>query len=415
MKLEFGFGNGIQSVNIDSRHIIKQLLPFGAPLPESERGEIERALNAPVGSGTLESIFRPGETVAIVISDITRPMPSYKVLIPIIDRLNKAGIPDSDITVVSALGSHRHQTREELSRLAGEECIRRVRVIDSDPDDCIRFGFTSRGTPVDITRSVALADRRICVGNVEFHYFAGFSGGYKAIMPGCSTPAAIQSNHKMMTENGAYAGNIDTNPLRKDIDEAGRMVGVDYILNVVLDEHKNIVKAYAGDPVSAHRMACDYLRKMFGIPVGQKADIVICSQGGAPKDLNLYQTQKALDNAKHAVKDGGIIILVGACQEGLGGSVFEKWMTEARNPDELITNIRKNFVLGGHKAAAIAMVLKKADIFMVSKIDHKLVKNIFMKPFDTLNGAYLAAQRRFHGEGTVITMPFGGSTLPITD
>ena len=384
MKLEFGFGNGIQSVNIDGSHIIKQLLPFNAVLPESELAEIERALDEPVGCGTIGSIFRPGETVAIVISDITRPMPSYKVLIPLIDRLNKAGIKDEDITVVSALGSHRHQTRDELTRLAGKECISRVKVIDSDPDDCIRYGFTSRGTPVDITRSVALADRRICVGNVEFHYFAGFSGGYKAIMPGCSTPDAIQSNHRLMVEQGAYAGNIDDNPLRKDIDEAGRMVGVDFILNVVLDEHKNIVKAYSGDPVLAHRIACDYLRKLFGIPIESKADIVICSQGGAPKDLNLYQTQKALDNAKHAVKDGGIIILVGACQEGLGGSVFERWMKESSSPDELIRKIRENFVLGGHKAAAIAMVLKKADIYMVSKMEPELVKSIFLKPFSTL-------------------------------
>ncbi len=415
MKLDFGYGNGIQSVNISDKHIIRQLLPLKAPECGSEYAEIERALDEPLGSGTIGSIFRPGETVAIVISDVTRPMPSYKVLKSIIDRLNKAGIPDDKITVVSALGSHRHQTKEELMHLAGEECFRRVRVIDSDPDDCLSYGKTSHGTPVDITRSVAEADRRICVGNVEFHYFAGFSGGYKAIMPGCSTPKAIRFNHSMMTEIGAHAGNIDTNPLRADIDEAGKMVGVDFILNVVLDEHKKIVKAYAGDPVIAHRAACEYLRGMFGIPIDRRADIVICSQGGAPKDLNLYQTQKALDNAKHAVKDGGIIILVGACQEGLGGNVFEKWMTGAASPDELIVKIRENFVLGGHKAAAIAMVLKKADIYMVSKMDEKLVRSIFMKPFSTLKGAYAAAQRKFHGEGTVITMPYGGSTLPINE
>ncbi|MBO4327048.1 MAG: nickel-dependent lactate racemase [Clostridia bacterium] len=415
MKLDFGYGKGIQSVHVAEKHVLKQLLPLCTETTVSEHDEIERALSEPLGCPVIERLFKPGEKVAVVISDITRPMPSYKVLISIIDRLNKAGIPDNDITVVSALGSHRHQTQEELVRLAGEECYKRVRVVDSDPDDCIRFGVTSRGTPVDITRIVAKADRRICVGNVEFHYFAGFSGGYKAIMPGCSTPGAIQSNHRLMTEAGAYAGNIDTNPLREDIDEAGRMTGVDFILNVVLDEHKKIVKAFAGDPVIAHREACDHLRKMFGVPIEKRADIVICSQGGAPKDLNLYQTQKALDNAKHAVKDGGVIILVGACQEGLGGSVFENWMRSAASPDELISRIRENFVLGGHKAAAIAMVLKKAEIFMVSEMDPKLVKSIFLKPYSTLSGAYRAAQKKFGGRGTVITMPYGGSTLPITE
>ncbi len=413
MKLEFGYGKGIQTVNIAEKHLLKQLLPLSGEGGIDEYAEIERALNEPVGSDIIESLFKPGEKVAIVISDITRPMPSYKVLMHIIDRLNKAGIPDSDITVVSALGSHRRQTKEELIRLAGKECFERVKVVDSDPDDCVRFGVTRRGTPVDITRAVAEADKRICVGNVEFHYFAGFSGGYKAIMPGCSTPAAIQSNHKLMTKDGSVAGNLDTNQLREDIDEAGKMVGVDFILNVVLDEHKNIVKAYAGDPVLAHRSACEFLSNMYGVPIEKKADIVICSQGGFPKDLNLYQTQKALDNAKHAVRDGGVIILAGACQEGLGGSVFEEWMTDAASPDDLIKRLNQQFVLGGHKAAAIAMVLKKAEIYLVSEMDPKLVKNIFFRPFSTIRGAYAAAQHKFKGNGTVITMPFGGSTLPI--
>ena len=232
-------------------------------------------------------------------------------------------------------------------------------------------------------------------------------------MPGCSTPAAIQSNHKLMTREGSVAGNIDTNQLREDIDEAGKMAGADFILNVVLDEHKNIVKAFAGDPVLAHRSACAYLSGMYGVSLEEKADIVICSQGGSPKDLNLYQTQKALDNAKHAVRDGGVIILAGACQEGLGGSVFEEWMTGAETPDDLIERINQHFVLGGHKAAAIAMVLKKADIYLVSEMDPWLVKKIFFRPFSTIRGAYAAAQHRFGGSGTVITMPFGGSTLPI--
>jgi nickel-dependent lactate racemase len=413
MRLEYGFGSGIQSVDVADEHIISQLLPLSVRAPESEPGEVERALDEPVAAGRIEDIFKPGEKVAIVTSDVTRPMPTYKVIVPLLNRLNKAGIPDKDITVVSALGSHRRQTEEEHIRLVGQECYGRVKVVDSDPDDCVHYGTTVRGTPVDITRTVAESDRIICLGNVEFHYFAGFSGGVKAIMPGCSTPSAIQCNHRLMTDERSCAGNIDTNPLRDDIEEAGRMVGVDYILNVVLDEHKKIVKAYAGDPVKAHREACEFLRNMFGIRIPQRADIVICSQGGKPKDLNLYQTQKALDNAKHAVKKGGVIILVGACSEGLGGSVFEQWMTEAKTPQELIDRLNHKFVLGGHKAAAIAMVLKNADIYMVSEMDPDLVKNIFMKPFRTVSGAYRAAQAKFGGKGTVISMPFGGSTLPL--
>ena len=143
-----------------------------------------------------------------------------------------------------------------------------------------------------------------------------------------------------------------------------------------------------------------------------RADIVIVSQGGAPKDLNLYQTQKALDNAKHAVKDGGIIILAGSCREGLGEKTFEEWLTGAKSPDELIERIRREFRLGGHKAAVIAMVLMRAEIFLVSDLDPGLVKNIFMTPYSTIQEAYEAAARKIGPDASVLVMPFGGSTLP---
>ena len=193
--------------------------------------------------------------------------------------------------------------------------------MDSDPDDCVSYGMTSRGTPVDITRIVAEADRRILLGNIEYHYFAGYSGGAKAIMPGVSTRAAIQANHSRMVLPEAKAGALETNPLRMDIEEAGAMVGIDFILNVVLSEHKEILKAVAGDAVKAHREGCRFLDKLYRKELKAPADIVLVSQGGAPKDLNLYQTQKALDNAKHAVKDGGVIILIGSCKDARDGGL----------------------------------------------------------------------------------------------
>jgi nickel-dependent lactate racemase len=279
-------------------------------------------------------------------------------------------------------------------------------------EDCIHLGVTSAGTPVDITRSVAQADRRICLGNIEYHYFAGYSGGAKAIMPGVSTRAAIQSNHSMMVLEEACAGNLDTNPLRKDIEEAADICGVDFILNVVLDEHKEIICAVAGDVTAAHRAGCAFLDTLYQKKIETRADIVIVSQGGAPKDLNLYQTQKALDNAKHAVRDGGIVILVGSCKAGLGEHVFEEWLTSAQKPRDLIERIRREFRLGGHKAAAIAMVLEHAEIYLVSDLEPDFVKQLFMRPFDTVQSAYDAAAAKLGSDASVLVMPYGGSTLP---
>ena len=414
MEFELGFGTCTQRLDVPDENLICVLLPNPVNHDLMGTDEVARALQNPIGTPRIGEIVHPGETVAIVTSDITRPLPSYQILPLLLDELFQAGIWAEDVTVVFGLGSHRKQTPEEQKKLVGESVYARVKCIDGDDSDCVHFGTTSRGTPVDIVRPVAEADRRICLGNIEYHYFAGYSGGAKAIMPGVSTRAAIQSNHSRMVEAAAAAGRLAGNPVREDIEEAAQMVGVDFIVNVVLDEHKKIVRAVAGDLVQAHREGCRSLDRLYGKPIASRADIVVVSQGGAPKDLNLYQTQKALDNAKHAVNKGGVIILVGSCKEGLGEHVFEEWMTQSPNAHSMIDRVQKDFQLGGHKAAAIAMVLEDADIYLVSELDPAFVKTIFLTPFADVQSAFDAALQKCGEEASVIVMPYGGSTLPLS-
>ncbi|MCI8549486.1 MAG: nickel-dependent lactate racemase [Lachnospiraceae bacterium] len=413
MKLEFGYGKGMQAVNIPDENLLAVL--ESNEMTHRRQGEeaVRHGLSNPIGTGKLCEMVRPGQKVAIVTSDISRPLPSYMVLPVLLDELYGAGVAREDITVVLALGSHRNHTEEERRRLVGERCYREVEVVDSDPEDCIHFGITKRGTPVDITRKVAESDFRICLGNIEFHYFAGYSGGAKAIMPGVSTPAAIQANHRLMVKEEACAGKMEGNPVREDIEEAGEIFGIDFIVNVVLDEHKQIVFCVAGDVKEAHRAGCRYLDRMYRKEIPARADIVLVSQGGAPKDANLYQTQKALDNAKHAVKKGGTIILMGACEEGLGSQVFEEWLVTAPTAHSMVERIGKEFELGGHKAAAMGIVMENARIDLVSEMDPQFVKSIFMNPAPSAQAAFDQAMER-HGPGAaVIAMPFGGSTLPM--
>ena len=412
MKLELGFGPGMQSVEVKDANIKSILTPNEVSYDLTGEAEVRRALAEPIGSPALKDIVKAGEKIAIITSDITRPCPSYVMMPPLLDELYEAGIKPEDITLVFALGSHRKHTDAERLTLAGQRAYNEINCVDGDPATAVHMCVTQRGTPVDIVEVVAKADRRICLGNIEYHYFAGYSGGAKAIMPGVSTRAAIQSNHRMMVDPLACAGNITTNPLRADIEEAADICGVDFILNVVLDEHKKIIKAVAGDVTAAHRAGCKFLDSLYEKKIPERADIVIVSQGGAPKDLNLYQTQKALDNAKHAVKKGGIIILVGACQEGLGERVFEDWILRAKKPADLIEWVRTDFKLGGHKAAAIAMVLENADIYLVSKMDPELVRKSFLTPYDSVQEAYDAATKKLGADASVIVMPYGGSTLP---
>lgn len=412
MRLEFGFGNTIQSVEVPERNVMDVLLPNAVALDQTGVTEVLRALNEPIGSPKLRDIVKPGEKIAVVTSDITRPMPTSLVMPAILDELYGAGIQPEDITLVFGLGIHRGHTEEERRKLAGERAWREIRCVDSTPDDCVHLGTTKAGTPIDISRAVAEADRRVCLGNIEYHYFAGYSGGGKAIMPGVSNGRAIEQNHRMMVLNEASAGRLLGNPIREDIEEGAAKCGIDFILNVVLDEHKQVVKAVAGDSVKAHREGCRFLDTFYLKEIPQRADIVLVSQGGAPKDLNLYQTQKALDNAKHAVKKDGIVILIGSCKEGLGEPVFEEWITTCDSPHALVDRVRADFKLGGHKAAAIAMVLEDADIYLVSEMDPDFVRKIHLKPFATAQEALYAAFKKLGPDATVLAMPYGGSTLP---
>lgn len=412
MKLEFGFGAGFQTAEVPEQNLLAVLHANDVPQGLTGEAEVRRALAEPIGSPRLGNIVRPGEKIAIVTSDVTRPMPTYKVMPALLDELYAAGVKAEDITLVFALGSHRRQTDEERRKLAGERAWNEIACVDSDSADCVHMGVTTAGTPVDITRTVAEADRRICLGNIEYHYFAGYSGGVKAIMPGVSTRDAIQSNHSMMVRPEACAGALDSNPLRVDIEEAGAICGVDFILNVVLSEHKEILRAVAGHPVQAHRVGCAFLDALYLKELPQAADIVLVSQGGAPKDLNLYQTQKALDNARHAVKPGGVIILIGSCREGLGERVFEEWMTTSPSPAAMIERVGRDFQLGGHKAAAIAMTLEKAQVWLVSELEPDFVRSIFLTPQPSVQEALDRAFEALGPDATVLAMPYGGSTLP---
>jgi len=373
---------------------------------------VQKALQNPIQSRRLNEIVRKGEKIAIITSDITRPMPSARVLPFVLDELSSAGIPPSDIVIIFALGNHRSHTEEEKKMLVGEEIFKKYECIDSD-GPMIRLGITANGTPVDIFERVVKVDKRICLGNIEYHYFAGYSGGAKAIMPGVSTREAIQANHRHMTDPNAIAGKIENNPVRTDIESVLNFISVDFIVNVILDEHKKIVRCVAGDVIAAHRQGCRYLDQMYSVEIPEKADIVLVSPGGYPKDINLYQAQKALDNAKNAVRNGGSILWIASAKEGLGEKNFEEWMLRHNNPSEMIDHIQKEFVLGGHKAAAIAMVMQKATVILYSELNPDLVRKIKLESTQNPQETLERLINQYGQNASIIAMPYGGATLPI--
>jgi len=376
------------------------------PAPADEEAEIRRALAEPIGAPRLRELAAAASSAVVVVSDVTRPCPSYKFLPALLEELRP--LPPGAVTIVFALGGHRPHTPEEQCALVGEEVAASgVRLLDLDRDDCVAVGTTSRGTPLAVFRPYLEADLRVCTGNIDYHYFAGFSGGAKAVVPGICAHETIRANHGMMLHEAAKAGVLEGNPVREDIDEAGGLIGIDFILNVVLDEERRVLRAVAGDHLAAHRAGVAFYDARCDLRVDEAADVVVASPGGTPKDMNLYQAQKTLDNVAGAVREGGTVVLVARCREGLGNAVFEEWMTGMRTPGDLVDRIRREFVLGGHKAAAIAALLQRVRLFLVSELPDDLVTAMHMTPFPDVGAAVAAALARAGRDARVLVVPHG--------
>lgn len=419
VRIALPYGDAELTVDVPAANLQGVLWPAQGSEAAGERESSEdallrEALSQPIGTPRLRDLARPGGRVAIVTSDLTRPCPSERLLPPVLEELAAAGVRDEDITVVMALGLHRPMTTAEMEIAVGEEVCRRVRVLNHDPDDTVKLGTTSAGTPVEIYRPVVEADQRFCLGNLEFHYFAGYSGGAKAILPGCASRATVTANHAMMVRPEAAAGRLEGNPVRADLEEGLAMVGVDFILNVVIDGTRHrIAGAVAGDVTAAHRQGCEMVARWGMVPIDRQARVVLVSAGGYPKDLNLYQAQKALDNAAYAVAPGGVLILVARCEEGFGNQTFEDWLLGARSPDELLERIQQDFVLGGHKAAAVAAVQKRSEIYLVSALPRNLVQRCGLTPFADPSSALKAALAKLGHDASLLVLPQGGSVLPV--
>lgn len=342
----------------------------------NEKNIIDKALKNPVGSVKLSELSKGSKNACIIVSDITRPCPSYKFLPSILQELISGGVDYKDIKIILALGIHRKHNEIEKKQLVGDFCYEKVKIMDSNPLLTRKIGTTSFGTPVEVFKEVLNNNLLIATGNIEYHYFAGYSGGAKAVMPGICSRNSIQANHKMMLDEKSVAGNYLDNPIRRDIEEAGKLVGIDFIFNVILDEHKKIIDAIAGSNNEAWIEGVKRYNSLYNIEVASRADIVIVSPGGFPKDINLYQAQKALDNVKDLAEEGGTIILIALCNERFGEDVFENWMEDARDYELICRRLKENFELGGHKAVAISKVTSSKNVFLYSDFDKKTTQKM---------------------------------------
>ncbi|MCJ7443503.1 MAG: nickel-dependent lactate racemase [Methanotrichaceae archaeon] len=379
---------------------------FPKELPAASETEIDGAIDMPIGNG-LENF--EGSSASILVSDITRPAPSHLMVPPLCSRLEKLGI--SYVRVIFALGSHRRMASEE-ERFLLKECSY-LPHLQHDMTRCINIGQTSRGTPVEILEEVAASDMIIGTGNIEYHYYAGYSGGAKAILPGTSSERSIVKNHELMRDPLSVSGRFDS-PVRQDMEEAAGIAGLDFILNVVLNSKKEIVKAVAGNFIKAHRSGVEIVDQMYRRIV-EPAEIVVACAGGRPKDINLFQAHKALDNAKGAAVEGGTIILLAECIEGYGNLAFERWAKEASCAADCLERFGREYEFGGHKAALIAKESLRHNLILVSSMSKKETEKSFFKHAKNLDDA-LAMARKQHGkDAKMLVIPYGDLTRAIAN
>jgi nickel-dependent lactate racemase len=411
------YGRTDVCVRIPARNFLGSITPKELAGAADAKAEIERALNSPFGSKKLGEIAKPESKVAIVVDDATRHSPREVMLLPVLAELNAAGVKDEQITVIFGCGTHRAVTKEEAFKLLGEETCKRVKFVSHDcraQDDLVYAGKTkSHGNEIHLNRIFAEADVKILLGDVGFHYYAGYGGGRKSVLPAVAGEEAIKHNHAMLLNPNARTGVLEGNPVHEDMTEAARLAKVDFIVNTISNSKGEIVKAFAGDVEQAFMEAVKAVDEMYRVSVDRRADIVVTSPGGYPADMNLFQAYKALDNALAIVKRGGVVVLVAECAEGHGNQVFYDWMARFGDLKSVEREIKRNFVLGGHKAYYLLKALQNHSIILVSSLPDYYAANIFkVKTARAVNDALTEAFKIAGSSSKVWAMPCGNYMLP---
>jgi nickel-dependent lactate racemase len=397
--------NILQIINLKEQEVLSN--------PEEK---LKNLLENPIGSPSLKELIfqKKAQKILIIVNDITRPTPYQIILPPLLNELEEIGVNKEDIKFIIATGIHRGNSKEELSNIFGEDLISTYKFINHNADspDLRYLSKLKSGNELWINSIVSEADFIITTGVIVPHYFAGFSGGRKSILPGICGRKTIEVNHSKMIHPTSRAGNLKDNPVHQEMQEAAEKVGVDFNINVVINENHKIIEIVAGGLFESWQKGVEICKKIYLYPIERKAEVVIASAGGYPKDINVYQAQKALDNAYQAVKPGGTIILLAECTEGYGEPIFERWIKEAESPEDIIKRIKKKFILGGHKAYSIARVVKEVEVILISSLPKEKACKLFFIPMRNISQAIDYIKNKYGKDFQVYILPSGNTVVP---
>ncbi|MFW5946282.1 MAG: nickel-dependent lactate racemase [Candidatus Natronoplasma sp.] len=405
MKIKIPYAGDKVDVDIDDDRVNEVLYPNEVEKRDGAEVILE-ALKKPLDKSRFSEFVEDG--TMFVVNDATRPTPTARVL-----KLMKDEIYDHETEFIVATGSHREPTKEEYEQIFGElyeDSEQPIYYHDSKDDEMVDHGKTKRGTPVKYNRRVCEADKVVTINTVEPHYFAGFTGGRKSFLPGVASYETITANHEFALEEKARTLKLKENPVHEDMTDAfNKYEGDVFALNMTLDKDGDVYSATAGDMEKSFIKEVEVSKEIFGVSIDQKSEVVVTA--AHPIDVNLYQSHKALENGKLALKEGGIIILVSACPEGIGPKNFYDLMASLDDPESVMGKIEEGYKLGYHKAAKMVEVCRNSSMWCVSELDEEVTENAFIESKDNVQTAVDEALAKTAGKVTFILE--GGTVVPI--
>jgi nickel-dependent lactate racemase len=410
MKIKIPYGDAIDTLELAEKNVEQVIIPNSVETAD-EMETLRAAIFNPLKSTGLEAFLKDRKNILLIVNDATRPTPTGRVM-EIIYPLLKG----KSFKIIIATGSHRAPTEEEYDFIFGKlygELKERVYVHDAKKSECFSMGKTRHGNDLMLNTLVREADAIIPIGSIEPHYFAGYTGGRKSFMPGVASYDCITANHRMAISQAAQAMVLKGNPVAEEFDDAQKLLeklNIFAIMTVLDGEHR-VYAAAAGDLKESFYSLLPKADEVFVVPIKRLADIVV-TVALEPNDIDLYQSQKALDNGKTALKDGGIIILVSACRSGIGSQAFMDLLCSEKSCKAVIDKLDREYKLGYHKAGKMAEIGARAQMWAVTPLDKNLIAKAHMRPFDSVSEAVAEALRE-KGPGAKVTFIMdGGLTIP---
>ena len=415
-KVQLAYGKGSVSIEVPEKAVIVE--PPHIESLADEKGAVVQALRHPTGTPPLKEMVKASDTVAIVISDITRPTPNHKLVPWLIEELSH--VPKENFVVINGLGSHRHNTREELISMLGQDVVDTIRVINHeafDDKELVHVGRNSYGSEVYLNKTYVEADFRIVTGFIEPHFFAGFSGGPKGINPGIVGIKTIQDFHnaEMIGNPKSTWGVIEGNGVQDAATQNCLMAKPQFMLNVTLNGDKEITNVFAGDVIQAHRVGCEFVKHHAMVAVDHSFDIVITTNAGYPLDQNLYQTVKGMSAGAQIVKEGGSIISVAECSDGLPSHGNFGPILKMRNtPQALLDMINEpSFSMFDQwEAQALAMIQVKADCYLYSTLDKETVADCMLQSVENIEQTLATLIDKYGPDASIAVLPLGPLVVP---